>query len=92
MRDLLFIHFPKLLALYFLFLPLLRELAREGPEIASKNKTKTESLEVSSCNRDPFDFESYLSDWFFSVFRIRIHRVRIKIQHFRLNNDPDPGF
>jgi hypothetical protein len=28
----------------------------------------------------------------FSVFRIRIHRVRIKIQHFRLNNDPDPGF
>ncbi len=29
-----------------------------------------------------------------SVFRIRIHWVRIRIQHFRLNidPDPDPGF
>ncbi len=23
--------------------------------------------------------------------RIRIHFIRIRIQHFRLNNDPDPG-
>jgi hypothetical protein len=27
-----------------------------------------------------------------SVFRIRIHLIRIRIQHFRLNTDPDPGF
>jgi hypothetical protein len=26
------------------------------------------------------------------VFRIRIHWVRIRIQYFRLNTDPDPGF
>jgi hypothetical protein len=26
------------------------------------------------------------------VFRIRIHLIRIWIQHFRLNTDPDPGF
>ncbi len=26
------------------------------------------------------------------VFRIRVHWVRIRIQHFRLNTDPDPGF
>jgi hypothetical protein len=24
--------------------------------------------------------------------RIRIHLIRIRIQHFRLNSDPDPGF
>jgi hypothetical protein len=24
--------------------------------------------------------------------RIRIHLIRIRIPHFRLNNDPDPGF
>jgi hypothetical protein len=24
------------------------------------------------------------------VFRIRIHMVRIRIQHFRLNTDPQP--
>ncbi len=27
-----------------------------------------------------------------SVFRIRIHLFRIRIQHLRLNTDPDPGF
>ncbi len=27
-----------------------------------------------------------------SGFRIRIHLIRIRIQHFRLNTDPDPGF
>ncbi len=26
------------------------------------------------------------------VFRIRIPLIRIRIQHFRLNTDPDPGF
>ncbi len=26
----------------------------------------------------------------FPVFRIRIHLIRIRIQHFRLNTDPDP--
>jgi hypothetical protein len=46
------------------FLPLPRELARGGPKIASKNKTKTASLEVSSCNQDPFDFEPYLTGFF----------------------------
>ncbi len=25
-----------------------------------------------------------------TVFRIRIHLIRIRIQHFRLNTDPDP--
>jgi hypothetical protein len=25
-------------------------------------------------------------------FRIRIHLIRIRIQHFRLNTNPDPGF
>ncbi len=29
---------------------------------------------------------------FGSRFRIRIHLIRIRIQHFRLNTDPDPGF
>ncbi len=31
---------------------------------------------------------------FFPGLRIRIHliRTRIRIQHFRLNTDPDPGF
>jgi hypothetical protein len=27
-----------------------------------------------------------------SGFRIRIHLIRIRIQHCRLNTDPDPGF
>ncbi len=29
-----------------------------------------------------------------AVFRIRIHLIQIRIQHFRLNTDPDldPGF
>ncbi len=27
-----------------------------------------------------------------AVFRIRIHLIWIRIQHFRLNTDPDPGF
>jgi neuronal cell adhesion protein len=27
-----------------------------------------------------------------SGFRNRIHLIRIRIQHFRLNSDPDPGF
>jgi hypothetical protein len=26
------------------------------------------------------------------VFRIRIHLIRIRVQHFKLNTDPDPGF
>ncbi len=26
------------------------------------------------------------------VFRIRIHLIRIRIHHFRLNTDPDQGF
>jgi zinc transporter ZupT len=26
------------------------------------------------------------------VFRIRIHFIRIRIQHFKLNTNPDPGF
>jgi hypothetical protein len=26
------------------------------------------------------------------VFRIRINLIRIRIQDYRLNNDPDPGF
>ncbi len=29
---------------------------------------------------------------FSMVFRIRINLIRIRIQHFRLNTDPDPGF
>jgi hypothetical protein len=28
---------------------------------------------------------------YFSVFRIRIPLILIRIQHFRLNTDPDPG-
>jgi hypothetical protein len=27
-----------------------------------------------------------------TVFRIRIYFIRVRIQHFRLNTDPDPGF
>jgi hypothetical protein len=29
---------------------------------------------------------------FHAVFRIHIHLIGIRIQHFRLNTDPDPGF
>ncbi len=29
---------------------------------------------------------------YLAVFRIRIHMIRIRIQLFRLNTDPDPGF
>ncbi len=34
------------------------------------------------------------SKYLVPVFRIRIHwvRIRVSIQHFRLNNYPDPGF
>jgi hypothetical protein len=27
-----------------------------------------------------------------TVFRVRIYLIWIRIQHFRLNTDPDPGF
>jgi hypothetical protein len=35
----------------------------------------------------PIKFRIYKSS---PVFRNRIHRIRIWIQHFRLNTDPDP--
>jgi hypothetical protein len=35
----------------------------------------------------------YVRDPFLqAVFRIPIHLIWIRIQHFRLNSDPDPGF
>ncbi len=43
----------------------------------------------------PPDSEDELTigkNYFVPVFRIRIHLISIRIQHFRLNTDPDPGF
>jgi hypothetical protein len=43
---------------------------------------------VTSWPRPQVPYNKY----FQTRFRIRIHLLRVWIQHFRLNTDPDPGF
>jgi hypothetical protein len=38
---------------------------------------------------DKFQYLDFKNS-FLTKFRIRIHLTRIRIQHFRLNTDPDP--
>ncbi len=62
---------------------------RDGPLHTVLTQPRTEHASRVDCQEVP---HSRYTTTYLPVFRIWIHWFRIRIQHFRLNTNPDPGF